>query len=90
MVYLKSYQGDKKWVQAKALLNQGYTWIDVAWYYSFIGGNSVKIYAILDKERFLILGRKDKDTALLKNKQGEEVTADYSEVNNSRKIFEYS
>ncbi|UNA01476.1 hypothetical protein MG295_00059 [Bacillus phage vB_BcgM] len=86
---MTSYQKDDKWKKAKQLLAQGYTWIEVISYYKLLGGDKVKVYSILDREKFLILDMTKAKRVILEDAEGEKVFADYLDVKNSRKVFEY-
>lgn len=89
MVSLTSYQKDEKWNKAKQLLATGLTWIEVVSYYRLLGGTKVKVYSILDREKLLIIDMTGDKNVALKDANGEVIYANYLDVKNSRKIFEY-
>lgn len=85
-----SFSQDKKWMEAKKLLNQKYSWIDIVSYYRSIGGNNVFVYCIGNGDKKLIVDIVDDDNVLLINKLGEPIIESYEDVLNSRKVFSYS
>lgn len=82
------YQEDEKWVEAKRTLRTD-DWIEVTSFYRELGGHDVFVYALLDREKKLILDIDDDDNVLLYTKDGV-VSEDYERVFTSRKYFSYT
>src|SRR5699024_12530175 len=87
---MSPFTKDRKWTEAKKVISK-MDWVSIVSYYRYIGGESVFVYVIGDKDRKLIVDYIGiNDDVILINKEGNVEIDTYENVTNSRKEFVHS
>lgn len=87
-----TYKDDYLWLQAKKVAKAGgfnNKWIEIIDYYNLNEGKNVQIFCTIDKDRYRILYILDSHKVLVQTRDKELCAMDYTEVDESRKIFFY-
>ncbi|AAY52863.1 hypothetical protein [Listeria phage List-36] len=87
-----SYTKDSLWLETKKVArDNGFlgNWIEMVDYYESIGGSHVFVYAVMEGQKYRILGVLSTDEVLLLKRDLTLSKALYEDVMNSKKMFFY-
>lgn len=87
------YKGDKVWLEAKQVAKaNGFSsdWATVIDYYYLNGGENVKIFSILNDNKYRILGITDDGDVILGTRDDKAFVEQFTTVFESQKIFFYA
>lgn len=87
---MATFGQDKKWIEAKRIVGNDNSWLEVISCYNSIGGKGVFVYSVIEGQKRLIVDVLDDNHVLLFDSNKNLVVEQYETILNSKKLFKYN